>query len=60
MSGQLPKGKVKPMGLDALECMSRESFRSKNCDEFATADASVMNFVSSSKTTQQAKFVRCG
>ena len=46
-AGSHPKGQVHPMALDVLQRlgMAQEGFRSKSWDEFASADAPVMNFV---------------
>lgn len=46
-AGSHPKGEVHPMALEVLERlgMAQGDFRSKRWDEFAAADAPVMNFV---------------
>lgn len=46
-AGSQPKGVVHPMALDVLNSlgMSREGFRSKNWDEFATPEAPLLDFV---------------
>jgi protein-tyrosine-phosphatase/DNA-binding transcriptional ArsR family regulator len=46
-AGSHPKGEVHPMALEVLQGlnMSKDGYRSKSWDEFASPDAPVMNFV---------------